>query len=150
MIHNRLIDPENSPARINIPGNNRNAAGNNGFNNDPWFNASPEGSPVGNHYNTFNHAQAPINTYPPQPGGQLNSNTMASNTMFGGDDFENEPPLLEELGINFDHIWTKTQAVVNPKTVSSLLIMQCDVCFSVLVLAMQYNHGDCYSSAYIY
>ena len=131
MIHNRLIDPENSPARINIPGNNRNVGGNSGFNNDPWFNASPEGSPVGNHYNTFNHAQAPINTYPPQPGGQLNSNTMASNTMFGGDDFENEPPLLEELGINFDHIWTKTQAVVNPKTVSSLLYyyaVRCVIC----------------------
>ena len=29
-------------------------------------------------------------------------------------DFDNEPPLLEELGIRFDHIWTKTQAVVNP------------------------------------
>ncbi len=30
------------------------------------------------------------------------------------DDYDNEPPLLEELGIRFDHIWTKTQAVVNP------------------------------------
>jgi hypothetical protein len=31
-----------------------------------------------------------------------------------GDDFENEPPLLEELGINFDHIRSKTIAVLNP------------------------------------
>jgi protein YIPF5/7 len=30
------------------------------------------------------------------------------------DEFENEPPLLEELGIHFDHIISKTQAVVNP------------------------------------
>ncbi|XP_067940744.1 protein YIPF5-like [Watersipora subatra] len=30
------------------------------------------------------------------------------------DDFENEPPLLEELGINFDHIYQKTLAVLNP------------------------------------
>jgi hypothetical protein len=29
-------------------------------------------------------------------------------------DYDNEPPLLEELGIRFDHIWSKTQAVVNP------------------------------------
>uniref|UniRef100_A0A8R1TYR1 Protein YIPF n=1 Tax=Onchocerca volvulus TaxID=6282 RepID=A0A8R1TYR1_ONCVO len=30
------------------------------------------------------------------------------------DDFENEPPLLEELGINFSHIRQKTFAVLNP------------------------------------
>lgn len=30
------------------------------------------------------------------------------------EDFENEPPLLEELGINFDHIRLKTMAVLNP------------------------------------
>ncbi|KAI6212820.1 hypothetical protein M3Y94_00074200 [Aphelenchoides besseyi] len=30
------------------------------------------------------------------------------------DDFENEPPLLEELGVNFDHIRQKTIAVLNP------------------------------------
>ena len=29
-------------------------------------------------------------------------------------DFENEPPLLEELGINFDHIFKKTKSVLNP------------------------------------
>jgi len=30
------------------------------------------------------------------------------------DNFEDEPPLLEELGINFDHIRQKTIAVLNP------------------------------------
>jgi len=30
--------------------------------------------------------------------------------------FEDEPPLLEELGINFDHIYKKTLAVLNPFT----------------------------------
>lgn len=29
-------------------------------------------------------------------------------------DYENEPPLLEELGVNFDHIRLKTLAVLNP------------------------------------
>ncbi|XP_066535344.1 protein YIPF5-like [Hoplias malabaricus] len=28
--------------------------------------------------------------------------------------FEDEPPLLEELGINFNHIWQKTLTVLNP------------------------------------
>jgi len=30
------------------------------------------------------------------------------------EDIENEPPLLEELGFNFDHIRLKTLAVLNP------------------------------------
>ena len=29
-------------------------------------------------------------------------------------DFDQEPPLLEELGINFDHIFRKTKCVLNP------------------------------------
>ena len=32
----------------------------------------------------------------------------------GGDDFSNEPPLLEELGINPDHIVQKSLTVLNP------------------------------------
>lgn len=50
------------------------------------------------------------------PSGMMSSSMNMSNAQYG-EDFENEPPLLEELGINFDHIWTKTQAVVNPNTV---------------------------------
>lgn len=33
------------------------------------------------------------------------------------DDYSNEPPLLEELGIRFDHIFLKTQAVMIPTKV---------------------------------
>ncbi|KAK9422308.1 hypothetical protein AB5N19_03041 [Seiridium cardinale] len=33
---------------------------------------------------------------------------------FSTEGYENEPPLLEELGINFDHIQRKTVAVLNP------------------------------------
>ncbi|XP_035023711.1 protein YIPF5-like isoform X2 [Hippoglossus stenolepis] len=32
----------------------------------------------------------------------------------GTDSLEEEPPLLEELGISFDHIWQKTLTVLNP------------------------------------
>lgn len=38
-------------------------------------------------------------------------------------DYDSEPPLLEELGINFDHIWAKTQAVLIPTKV-----LLCRVC----------------------
>ncbi len=35
--------------------------------------------------------------------------------MYGVDeDYSNEPPLLEELGIHFDHIWLKTLSVIYP------------------------------------
>jgi len=40
------------------------------------------------------------------------------------DDFENEPPLLEELGINFDHIKQKTIAVLHPTNEPDIMVMQ--------------------------
>lgn len=39
-------------------------------------------------------------------------------------EFEEEPPLLEELGINFGHIWHKTLAVLNPLKHPDTNIMQ--------------------------
>ena len=42
----------------------------------------------------------------------------------GVEDYENEPPLLEELGINFDHIKQKTLAVLNPLQSPDVTIMQ--------------------------
>ncbi|XP_048365557.1 protein YIPF7 [Sphaerodactylus townsendi] len=39
------------------------------------------------------------------------------------DSFDEEPPLLEELGINFDHIWQKTLTVLNPMKPSEASIM---------------------------
>lgn len=50
---------------------------------------------------------------------QPNGNTVgiSSNTMTpipGMEDYDNEPPLLEELGINLDHIRTKSLAVLLP------------------------------------
>ncbi|DBA00577.1 TPA: hypothetical protein N0F65_007706 [Lagenidium giganteum] len=56
-------------------------------------------------------------------GGAMPAGSMGSSAPSGGDyqyadadeeDYENEPPLLEELGINFEHIWTKTQSVLLP------------------------------------
>lgn len=41
-----------------------------------------------------------------------------------GDNYEDEPPLMEELGINFDHITQKTMAVLNPMKATEFSIMQ--------------------------
>lgn len=40
-----------------------------------------------------------------------------------GTGFDDEPPLLEELGINFDHIWEKTLSVLNPFKLTDSHIM---------------------------
>ncbi|XP_060941458.1 protein YIPF5 [Limanda limanda] len=45
----------------------------------------------------------PAQTYTPSPAQSLYSSG-----------FDDEPPLLEELGINFDHIWQKTLTVLHP------------------------------------
>jgi hypothetical protein len=46
--------------------------------------------------------------------------TVTSNPHYDEDD---EPPLLEELGINFDHIFKKTKLVLNPFTTPDLSIL---------------------------
>ncbi|NWW53712.1 YIPF7 protein, partial [Pedionomus torquatus] len=47
--------------------------------------------------------------------GQILQPTYSPNTHLGYvDGFDEEPPLLEELGINFEHIWQKTLTVLNP------------------------------------
>eukprot|EP01111_Echinosteliopsis_oligospora_P019813 TRINITY_DN977_c0_g2_i1.p1 TRINITY_DN977_c0_g2~~TRINITY_DN977_c0_g2_i1.p1 ORF type:complete len:251 (+),score=33.25 TRINITY_DN977_c0_g2_i1:56-754(+) len=52
---------------------------------------------------TSNYNPPPANT-----GGYMTSGT------YGQTGFEDEPPLLEELGINFGHIRSKSLAVLNP------------------------------------
>ncbi|XP_024288031.1 protein YIPF5-like [Oncorhynchus tshawytscha] len=62
---------------------------------------------------------APGMMQPQQPyTGQIYQPTAAftpspTQSMYGSS-FDDEPPLLEELGINFDHIWQKTLTVLHP------------------------------------
>lgn len=42
-------------------------------------------------------------------------------------DIENEPPLLEELGINIDHIWLRMQGVAFFKKVNEEILNDCDL-----------------------
>lgn len=47
-------------------------------------------------------------------GGGNMGGVVGGAAMEDDEDYENEPPLLEELGINFEHIWSKTLAVILP------------------------------------
>ncbi|KAG0026660.1 hypothetical protein BGZ81_006193 [Podila clonocystis] len=48
------------------------------------------------------------------PGGQMNPQPISWLSAFGTGGLEGEPPLLEELGINFSHIKSKSFTVLNP------------------------------------
>uniref|UniRef100_A0A0N4ZPW5 Protein YIPF n=1 Tax=Parastrongyloides trichosuri TaxID=131310 RepID=A0A0N4ZPW5_PARTI len=84
--------------------------GNNWYDQNQWQNYS---QPMNADYNNY----------------QINDNSMYGGNMFippqqedvkrTYDDIENEPPLLEELGINFDHIKQKTLSVLNPRGTST-------------------------------
>eukprot|EP00042_Codosiga_hollandica_P058885 m.894841 g.894841 ORF g.894841 m.894841 type:complete len:215 (-) comp59989_c0_seq8:2186-2830(-) len=41
--------------------------------------------------------------------------------------FDEEPPLLEELGINFDHIWRRTMFVLHPTEQSNAFLNEADL-----------------------
>ncbi|TMS13987.1 Protein YIPF5 [Larimichthys crocea] len=49
--------------------------------------------------------------------------TPSSSQSMYSSSFDDEPPLLEELGINFDHIWQKTLTVLHPMKVADGSIM---------------------------
>ena len=80
------------------------------------------------------------------PGGQ----NSFSDTGYSGS-FDDEPPLLEELGINFDHIYKKTLAVLNPFTITDAgIINETDLagplCFCLALgatLLLVCAHGFC-------
>jgi len=110
MIRNHIIDPESSSSNLGRPaiGTNLNATAQGGYDQDPWFDGSNQSSPV------YANEQKVNNPYPPSVG--FFNQPPVPTALFGMDDnFDNEPPLLEELGIRFDHIWNKTQAVMYPR-----------------------------------
>lgn len=88
-------------------------------NHDPAANANPYagnnnyGNNFGNNFGNYAPGQFPYmaGNMPPMQYGE------------DGEDYENEPPLLEELGIRFDHIWSKTQAVIHPTKVRYVALL---------------------------
>jgi hypothetical protein len=82
---------------------------------DPWY--SQSGSPEKTQQKQMNY---PNESY---------SNPVEVNTHYSGrfdiqeEDYSTEPPLLEEIGIRFDHIWEKTQAVILLNQVRNVLLI---------------------------
>ncbi|XP_010717529.1 protein YIPF5 [Meleagris gallopavo] len=90
------------------------------------------GRPYGRQYGGYEYSQqsgfVPPEMMQQQPyTGQIyqptQTYTPTSAQSFYGSNFEDEPPLLEELGINFDHIWQKTLTVLHPLKVADGSIM---------------------------
>jgi hypothetical protein len=83
--------------------------------NGPWFTPPSQSYEPHQGYNMTPPHFATGMSPPNSSNGYYNNSNMGT---IGGDfedeGFENEPPLLEELGINFQHIWIKTQSVLIP------------------------------------
>lgn len=114
VLKNHMVSTDPESPQKNVF-NNFNSA----HNDDPWYQNSGAPSPVGgNESKGFNYS---MYSAPDIPSSNLFSdmNGAAGGNNFNGgvnleEDYENEPPLLEELGIRFDHMLSKTQAVMYP------------------------------------
>ncbi|XP_070553138.1 protein YIPF5-like [Ptychodera flava] len=73
---------------------------------------------VDNQYGTYGYAQQGYGVQPPMQQSPYMGQIMTPDANAQQDtyteSFEDEPPLLEELGINFEHIYQKTLSVMNP------------------------------------
>ena len=98
-----MIDPEGSPVRQNPTVFTGMSNG-----DDPWYSSSANESPSSD----SNRPSYDFSNYGQNMGGNSVNSALSSE-----EDYLNEPPLLEELGIHFDHIWAKTQAVLIPTKV---------------------------------
>ncbi|ELW69087.1 Protein YIPF5, partial [Tupaia chinensis] len=102
------------------------------------YDSGGSGGPYSKQYADYNYSQQgqfvpPDMMQPQQPyTGQIFQPTQAYTPAIPqpvyGNSFEDEPPLLEELGINFDHIWHKTLTVLHPlKVVDGSIMNETDL-----------------------
>ncbi|XP_061440214.1 protein YIPF7 isoform X1 [Rhineura floridana] len=78
------------------------------LNEGAWTGASPESDAFASPERASSSQQYTGQIFQPACASEFPSNGPYP------DGFDEEPPLLEELGINFDHIWQKTLTVLNP------------------------------------
>ncbi|KAF2787884.1 golgi membrane protein-like protein [Melanomma pulvis-pyrius CBS 109.77] len=103
--------------------------GSGGAQNLQFYSSSFSNQPVSGHSTPFqaNYGAPQVQSYPAQYGagfatpgvsGQMGVGASGLRTgwlaAFGTEGYDGEPPLLEELGVNFGHIKMKTLAVLNP------------------------------------
>ncbi len=137
MNRQNMLDPEGS----NYNYNNQNNYSNDfeGNHEDPWYSASPKASNANNN-NNMNSSPSPqkpfqnFNSMPYQNFNQAPSETNYNNYNNSmnfdnsgvnynmNSSFEDEDPLLEELGINIEHIIFKSKAVIDPFKVKTHLL----------------------------
>lgn len=91
--------------------------------NDQWY--SMDANAGGGGWGQFDYSQNYAGSSYADPSANTANDYYRNTNMFipteqsnaavhSTDDIENEPPLLEELGVDFDHIRQKTLAVLNP------------------------------------
>lgn len=73
-------------------------------------------------YNSYNYPANGGNQFQSPYSGNMDQGIRQVDEAHGTD-FDDEPPLLEELGINFEHIWLKTLSVLNPFKLTDSHIM---------------------------
>ena len=84
---------------------------------DPWYTNSPDKlKQINSSSSSSSSSIINNNTATTTNSSYYNplENTINYNGRFNvlDEDYNNEPPLLEEIGIRFDHIWDKTRAVI--------------------------------------
>jgi protein YIPF5/7 len=86
--------------------------------------------------------------------GDVNEMDTGNATSYLDDDEDNAPPLMEELGINFEHILLKTQAVLYPnRTLEAKVVEDCDMAGPLvfcLILGAMMLLGGKVNFGYIY
>jgi hypothetical protein len=142
--------------------------GGGGAQNLQFYSSSFSNQPVSGHSTPFqaNYGAPQAQAYPAQYGqgfsapgvsGQMGLGESGLRTgwlaAFGTEGYEGEPPLLEELGVNFGHIQSKTLAVLNPfRRIEPHIMDDSDVAGPILfffifgtslLVSIQYVHRRC-------
>ncbi|KAL9109933.1 MAG: hypothetical protein Q9227_005456 [Pyrenula ochraceoflavens] len=116
------------------------------------FSSPPPGAGTSSAYSSYGSGGAGFGAPPGVSGrmgeqGGLRTGWLAA---FGTEGYEGEPPLLEELGVNFEHIRSKTLAVLNPIVPPSPHIMDDSDLYGALLFLILYGTFLALSGKFFY
>ena len=140
MLRNQVIDPESPERKGTNPNLGVKVSPQTEY-EDPWYAASNDNSPRNENHVTGSFGNSSLY----MDGSMGAYGNDAYNSMSGYDDYENEPPLLEELGVNFDHVLRYEASFtaflyiscICVLFISSLIISYC-ILYSVIVKLKQW------------